>query len=190
VTGPAALIAFIHLLKKSLPHIGRQHLWGFPLFRIFLFALPVDNSGEKGNAVGRGGAGTVGLFSPLHAATHGGCLQFAAGDGFAGEAFGLFHSLFFRFRRPVVPRFTKGGVFAREVNCGDIFGGKGFRNGIFALGNVEVDHAWVFIVAVDKTDDFLALGQFESDVAPVVESGLKGVAPSLIAGARESGAFD
>ena len=150
----------------------------------------MDNSGEKGNAVGRGGAGTVGLFSPLHAATHGGCLQFAAGDGFAGEAFGLFHPLFFRFGRPVVPRLAKGRVFASEVNRGDIFSGKGFRNGIFALGNVEVDHAWVFIVAVDKTDDFFALGQLESDVAPVVKSSLKGVAPSLIAGARESGAFD
>jgi hypothetical protein len=44
VAGPTALIAFIDLLEKSFPNIGRKKFWGFPLFRIFLFALPVDNT--------------------------------------------------------------------------------------------------------------------------------------------------
>lgn len=84
MTGSTTLIAFINLLKKSFPHIGRQKFWGFPLFRVFLFALPVDDTREKGDAVGGGGTSAVGLIGPLHAATHGVCLQFAAVDGFAG----------------------------------------------------------------------------------------------------------
>ena len=84
MAGPTALIAFIDLLEKSFPNIGRKKFWGFPLFRIFLFALPVDDTREKGDAVGGGGTSAVGLIGPLHAATHGVCLQFAAVDGFAG----------------------------------------------------------------------------------------------------------
>ena len=84
MAGPTALIAFIDLFKKSFPHIGRQKFWGFPFFRVFLFALPVDDTREKGDAVGGGGTSAVGLIGPLHAATHGVFLQFAAGDGFVG----------------------------------------------------------------------------------------------------------
>jgi hypothetical protein len=46
--------------------------------------LPVDDTREKGDAVGGGGTSAVGLIGPLHAATHGVFLQFAAGDGFVG----------------------------------------------------------------------------------------------------------
>jgi len=84
VAGPTALIAFIDLLKKSFPNIGRKKFWGFPLFRIFLFSLPVDDTREKRDTVGGSGPSTVGLVGPLHAAAHGVCLQFAAGDRFAG----------------------------------------------------------------------------------------------------------
>jgi len=190
VAGPTALIAFIDLLKKSFPNIGRKKFWGFPLFRIFLFALPVDDTREKGDAVGGGGASAVGLIGPLHAATHGVCLQFAACDGFAGETFGLFHPFFFGFRCPVVPRFAKCGVFAREVNGGDIIRWERLGNGVFALRNVNMNNSKGFVVSKNESDDLLAAADIQSDVATVIKGRLKGMSTRCGVGTGERRALD
>ena len=190
MAGPTALIAFIDLLEKSFPNIGREKFWGFPLFRIFLLALPVDDTREKGDAVGGGGASAVGLIGPLHAATHGVCLQFAACDGFAGETFGLFHPFFFGFRRPVVPRFAKRRVFARKVNGGDVIGWKRLGNRVFALGNVNVNHSRGFVVSKNESDDLFAAADIQGDVATVIEGSLEGMSTRCGVGTGEGRALD
>ena len=190
MAGPTALIAFIDLLKKSFPYIGRKKFWGFPLFRIFLFALPVDDTREKGDAVGGGRTSAVGLISPLHAATHGVCLQFAAVDGFAGETFRLFHSLFFGFRRPVVPRLAKCGVFAREVNGSNIIRWERLGNRVFALRNVNMNHSRGFVVSKNESDDLFAAADIQGDVATVIKGSLEGMSTRCGVGTGKGRALD
>jgi len=152
--------------------------------------LPMDDAGKKGDAVRRGGAVTFRLFGPLHRAAHGGGLQFAAGDGFAGETFGFFDAFLFRLRCPVVPRLSKGGVFAGEVDGSDVISRERLGNRIFPLRNINMNHSWGFVVTENKSDDLLAAADIQGDVAPVVEGGLESVSTRCGVGTGEGRPFD
>ena len=104
-----------------------------------------------------------------------GSLKFAAGDGFAGETFGFFDAFFFRLGGPIIPRFSEGGVFTGEVDGSHMIGGKDLGNGIFSLGDEEVDLSRALIVTENKTGDFVSVLEIQGDIPPVVECGLKGV---------------
>ena len=71
VAGAAALISFIDLLDESFPSFGSEEFRGFPLFRVFFFSLPVNDTGEKGDAVGGFWTVAIGLISPFHATAAG-----------------------------------------------------------------------------------------------------------------------
>jgi len=104
-----------------------------------------------------------------------GSLKFAAGDGLAGETFGFFDAFFFRLGGPIIPRFSKSGVFTGEVDGSHLIGRKDLGDGIFSLGDEEVNLSGAFIVTENKTDDFVSVLEIQGDVPPVVECGLKGV---------------
>ena len=150
----------------------------------------MDDAGKKGDAVRRGGAVTFRLFGPLHRAAHGGGLEFAACDGFAGETFGFFDAFLFRLRCPVVPRLSKGGVFAGEVNGGDVIGRERLGNGVFPLRNINMNYSGGFVVSENKSDDLLAPADIQGDVAPVIEGGLKGLVTRCGIGTGEGRSFN
>jgi hypothetical protein len=104
-----------------------------------------------------------------------GGLKFAAGDGFAGETFGFFDAFFFGLGGPIIPRLSEGGVFPGEVDGSHLIGGKDLGNGIFSLGDEEVDLSRAFIVTENKTDDFVSVFEIQGDISSVVECSLKGV---------------
>ena len=190
MAGSASLVSFIDLFNQAFPNIGWQQFWGLPLFRVFLFSLPVDNTGKKGDSVRCGGAVSFRLIGPLHRAAHGGGLEFAAGDRFAGETFGFFDAFLFRLRCPVVPRLSKGGVFAGEVNGGNVIGRERLGNGVFPLRNVNMNHSRGFVVTENKSDDLLAAADIQGDVAPLIEGSLEGMSTRCGVGTGEGRAFD
>ena len=97
--------------------------------------------------------------------------ELAAGDGFASEAGGFFDAFFFGFGGPIVPRFSESGIFASEVNSDYGVGWDDLGDGILAMNDEEVNLAKVLIVAENKADNFFTIGEVESDVSAVVESG-------------------
>jgi len=175
MTGPPSLVALVDLFKKALPNFRRDEFGRFPSFRILFFSLPTDTSGKEGDAVGGFGAVAFRFIGPLHRPAHGGRLKFAAGDGFAGETFGFFDAFFFRLGGPIIPRFSEGGVFPGEVDGSHLIGRKDLGNGIFSLGDEEVDLSRAFIVTENKSGDFVSVLEIQSDVPPIVECSLKGV---------------
>ena len=175
MTGPASLVALVDLFKKALPNFRRDEFGRFPSFRILFFSLPTDTSGKEGDAVGGFGAVALRLIGPLHRPAHGGRLKFAAGDGFAGETFGFFDAFLLRLGGPIIPRFSKGGVFPGEVDGSHLIGRKDLGKGIFSLGDEEVNLGGAFIVTENKTDYLVSVLEIQGDVTPIVECSLKGV---------------